>query len=156
MKLLFWVWKRNDFLMKNIFALVLEYMYIQRGIYLCVTCIYAGILYIFIFPVEDRFTIRSCWYKAEHCGYLFSLWPLLFVRWRYRLSTFEFFNTIFEWGFIFIHWLSSDHDFISHSIIMANSSSVLTDDVFIFLRLFTLTYVPPIRYVIYGEHQVFT
>ena len=57
-------------------------------------------------------------------------------------------------GFIFILSLGFVNDFISHSIIVVDSSSVSTDYVFFYLRLFVMTYTPQIRYVIYGEYRV--
>ena len=48
------------------------------------------------------------------------------------------------------------HDFISHSIIMIGSGSFFTDDLFIYFRLFLLTYIPLIRYIIYREYHAST
>ena len=59
----------------------------------------------------------------------------------------------FERGFVFIRWLISGQDFISHSMIITSSSGVFTNDVFIYSHMFKMTYIPPTRYVIYGEYH---
>ena len=41
-------------------------------------------------------------------------------------------------------------------MIVIGSSSVFTDDVFIYLHLFALTYISPTQYVIYREYHVYT
>ena len=57
-------------------------------------------------------------------------------------------------GLVFKGGFTVHHNLIYHTIIVIDSSSVLTDETFIYFRLFTRTYVPPIRYVIYGEYHV--
>ena len=59
-----------------------------------------------------------------------------------------------ERGFLFISWPIICREFISHPIIVINSSSIFTVYVFIYLRFLTMTYVPPIRYAIDGEYRV--
>ena len=68
----------------------------------------------------------------------------------------KYFVWPFEWGFLFNGIFISHHNLIFHSIIAINSSIVFTDDVFLYLPLFTLMYGPPIRYVIYEEYHVST
>ena len=57
---------------------------------------------------------------------------------------------------VFICKLYFDQNFVTHSIIMIDPSSVFTDNVLVYLYLFTLTYIPPTRYVMYREYHVLT
>ena len=58
--------------------------------------------------------------------------------------------------FVFICQIYFDQNFVTHSIIMIDPSSVFTDNVLVYLYLFTLTYIPPTQYVIYREYHVST
>ena len=61
-----------------------------------------------------------------------------------------------ERGFVFMRLLSSCCYFIPHSIIMIDYISVFTDDFSIYVCLFALMYISPIRYAIYREVHVST
>ena len=84
-KLLFWLWKRNDCITKNISALVIVYIYSNIckyvGAYFTVTCTYVCYMCMLIFPIEGRVIIHLHHYKTWCCGCLFYLLTLLFVRW---------------------------------------------------------------------------
>ena len=91
----FWVWKRNDRVLKTISALFFLSIYIclyickHIGSYFTFTCTYVGHMCMLIFPVDGRIILRLRHCKAWCWGYFFFVWPLLFVRWQYRLSNFE-------------------------------------------------------------------
>ena len=56
--------------------------------------------------------------------------------------------------FLFISLVSSEHVFISNSVIMINHCGVFANYVFFYLCLFPLTYLSPIGYMINGQDHV--
>ena len=59
-----------------------------------------------------------------------------------------------KWCFLFISLVSSDHDFISNSVIVIDSCSFFVNYVFFYLGLFPLTHVSPFSYMIYWWYHV--
>ena len=59
----------------------------------------------------------------------------------------DFIRTL-KWSFIFISLISSNQDFISNVVIIIYSCGVFMNHVFLYVRLFPLTYVSQIRYMI--------
>ena len=67
---------------------------------------------------------------------------------------FKIFIHSFERYLIFIRCVVFCHNSISNSVIIFDSSRFFADYIFFYLRLFTLTYISPICYVIYWEDHV--
>ena len=152
-KTLFYMCEIETYLvMKTLSALV----YICRAIY-CYVHVYMLMIYLclyFLCRISSLYNwgiirlhvadVYSCCNRSHSQGNS-SIFPCV-----------NSFIGAFEHNFVFICWLSFCYYFIYHSIIVIDSSSVFTDEIFIYLRLFALTYISPIHYVIYRQYHVST
>ena len=109
----------------HIYIYIYIWFGLQKNMSFCVLCI------IRIYPVD----IYPICYHTHMCGYR-AVCPRLnnFVRTLKRC-------------FLFKHRFSSCNDLIYNSVILINNLRVFVDDVFSYLSLFVLTYIPPIWYV---------
>ena len=136
--------------MKNISALVHICRVVYYYVHIYMLMIYLGVYFQCrissfynrsIIRLDDA-DVKSHSYRAHYQGYI-----------SICLCLGNFVRTPI-WGFIFVRLLSQCYYFISNSVIVIDSSSVFLDDVIIYSRLFALTYISPVCYMIYGEDHV--